>query len=78
VFLYFFRFQHSPTGLWQLTDYYNHERYRELLDNLTPADVYFGRIEEVKGKREEIKQKTMKQRRQLNRQMAPNTLSLEW
>jgi transposase InsO family protein len=59
-------------------DYYNHERYHEALDNLTPADVYFGRAEEVKSKREEIKQKTMKQRRQLNRQMAPNTLSLEW
>ena len=48
------------------------------LDNLTPADVYFGRVEEVKDKREEIKQKTMKQRRQLNRQMAPDALSLEW
>ncbi len=23
--------------------YYNKERYRESLDNLTPADIYFGR-----------------------------------
>ena len=41
--------------------------------NLTPADVYLGRAEEVKDKREEIKQKTLNQRRQLNRHMAPNT-----
>ena len=45
---------------------------------MMPADVYFGRAEEAKDKREAIKQKTMKQRRQLNRQMAPNILSLEW
>ena len=59
-------------------EYYNHERYHESLENLTPADVYFGRVEEVQDKRKEIKQKTLKQRRQLNRQMTPNTLSLEW
>lgn len=35
---------------------YNYERYHESLDNLTPADVYFGRAEEVKSRREEIKQ----------------------
>jgi putative transposase len=54
------------------------DRYCESLNNLTPADVYFGRAEEVKDKREEIKQKTLQQRRQLNRQMTPNALSLEW
>jgi putative transposase len=53
------------------------ERYYKSLNNLTPTDVYFGRAEEVKDRREEIIQKTVKQRRQLNRQMASNTLSLD-
>ncbi len=27
----------------QFVDYYNHERYHESLNNLTPADVFYGR-----------------------------------
>jgi putative transposase len=48
--------------------YYNNERYHESLDNLTPADVYFGRAEEVKSKRDRIKQETMEKRRRQHRQ----------
>jgi len=33
------------------------------LDNLTPADVYFGRDKEVLNKREQIKKRTLHQRR---------------
>jgi putative transposase len=46
--------------------YYNHERYHESIDNLTPADVYAGRREKVLNRREEIKQTTMKLRRKVN------------
>ncbi len=35
--------------------HYNNEQYHESLDNMTPADVYFGRAEEVKTRREQIK-----------------------
>lgn len=49
-------------------EYYNHERYHESLENMTPADVYFGREQEVLSKREKIKKRTMKQRRKLHRQ----------
>lgn len=43
--------------------YYNHERYHESLANLTPADVYFGRVKEVQTRREQIKQRTLETRR---------------
>lgn len=49
-------------------EYYNHQRYHESLDNLTPADIYFGRQKEVLGKREEIKIRTLEQRRLLHSQ----------
>jgi putative transposase len=44
--------------------YYNHHRYHESLNNMTPADVYFGRVQEVQSRRDLIKQKTLAQRRQ--------------
>lgn len=44
-------------------EYYNNHRYHESLGNLTPADVYFGRAEQVLKHREEIKRKTMTMRR---------------
>lgn len=53
-------------------EYYNHERYHESLENLTPADVYFGRKQEVLSKREKIKRKTMQQRRKLHQQRKIN------
>ena len=49
-------------------NYYNHQRYHESLDNLTPADVYFGRAKEVLTKRDHIKKQTLQQRRLLNLQ----------
>jgi putative transposase len=39
--------------------HYNHARYHESLDNLTPADVYFGRAETILLKRERIKRQTI-------------------
>ena len=57
--------------------YYNNERYHESLDNLTPADVYFGRAEEVKTKREHIKQATLEMRRQQHRRGVQDRLYLE-
>ena len=43
--------------------YYNNERYHESLDNVTPADVYFGRQAGVLSERAKIKRLTMQQRK---------------
>jgi len=44
-------------------EHYNHARYHESLDNLTPADVYFGRAETILLERERIKRQTIANRR---------------
>ena len=54
----------------QFVEFYNHERYHESLDNLTPADVYFGRREEILTKRQKIKERTLRLRRKQNMQSA--------
>ena len=43
--------------------YYNHDRYHESLDNLTPADVYFGRGPAILEERKKIKRQTIANRR---------------
>lgn len=55
---------------WQLeqaitafVQHYNHQRYHEALDNLTPADVYFGRTQQIVTHREVIKRRTLALRR---------------
>ena len=50
-------------------DYYNHYRYHEALNNVMPADVYYGRDLEVLERREQIKQKTMLSRRKHKRSL---------
>ncbi len=47
-------------------EYYNKERYHEALENLTPADVYAGKNEEVLTRSEQIKEETLRKRRQEN------------
>ena len=50
-------------------DYYNNDRYHEALNNVTPADVYYGRDQEILTRREQIKKKTMLLRRKQNRSL---------
>ena len=57
------------TEIASFVNYYNHQRYHESLDNLTPADIYFGRAKEVLTKRDHIKKQTMQQRRLQNLQL---------
>jgi putative transposase len=51
-------------------EHYNHRRYHESLQNLTPADVYFGRGQTILQQRERIKRKTIETRRLLHRKTA--------
>lgn len=53
-------------ALASFVDYYNYERYHESLDNMTPADVYYGNDYKIKKRREKIKKQTMKNRKNTN------------
>ncbi len=52
----------------EFVDYYNNCRYHESLNNLTPADIYFGRAQTILTRRQNIKRKTLELRRQLHHQ----------
>ena len=47
----------------EFVDYYNNRRYHESLQNVTPADVYFGRAQSILNQRQITKEKTMNKRR---------------
>jgi transposase-like protein len=51
-------------------DHYNHQRYHESLNNVSPADAYFGRAQTILNNRERIKRKTLETRRLHHRQRA--------
>lgn len=39
----------------EFVEYYNNQRYHVSLNNVTPADVYFGRDQEILDKREKLR-----------------------
>jgi transposase InsO family protein len=47
----------------KFVDYYNHQRYHESLDNVTPADAYTGRAAAILEQRERTKRETINRRR---------------
>jgi putative transposase len=51
-------------------DHYNHRRYHESLDNVTPADAYFGRAAAIIKQRERIKRQAIQYRRLQHRNIA--------
>jgi putative transposase len=48
-------------------EHYNHRRYHESLDNVTPADAYNGRRTQIVTERQRIKERTMKLRKRNHR-----------
>jgi len=51
-------------------EHYNHRRYHESLENVTPADAYFGRATAIIQRRERIQRQTIEHRRLQHRKHA--------
>ena len=51
-------------------EHYNNQRYHESLNNVTPADAYFGRAPTILKQRKRIKRQTLEYRRLQNRELA--------
>ena len=49
--------------LFEFIEYYNNHRYHESLNNLTPADVFYGRDQKILEKRRLVKLETVNNRR---------------
>ncbi len=54
-------------GIAVFVSYYNYRRYHKVLGNVTPSDVLRGRREEILERRNEVKAKTIQNRRHCNR-----------
>jgi transposase InsO family protein len=65
------------TRIGAFVNYYNNERYHESLNNVTPADVYFGRSQEILERRKQIKERTLKLRRKHYRNMIANAQTVD-
>jgi putative transposase len=50
-------------------DYYNYRRYHKALGNVTPADVLYGRRDDILQRRKEVQIQTINRRREYNRDL---------
>jgi putative transposase len=58
-------------------EYYNNHRYHEAIDNVTPADKYFGRDQKILKTRKRIKTRTIRNRRKINKMIRLENLPNE-
>lgn len=62
---HFYHPEELVEALEKFVENYNNKRYHESLKNLPPADVYFGRSEQILEKRRQVKSDSIRKRRQL-------------
>lgn len=62
LFEYFYSPDDLRSRLTEWVDYYNHQRYRESLENTRPADAYWGRQDQILAERQKIKRLSMLKR----------------
>ena len=49
--------------------YYNNRRYHKALRNVTPADVLYGRRDQILQERKEVQTQTLQRRKRYNQQL---------
>jgi len=57
---------HLEKAIVDFVDYYNYRRYHKALGNVTPADVLYGRREQILQRRKEVQIQTINRRRDYN------------
>ncbi len=57
---------HLEKAIADFVDYYNYRRYHKALGNVAPADVLYGRREQILRRRKEVKIQTINRRRDYN------------
>ena len=60
---------HLERAIADCVDYYNYRRYHKALGNVAPADVLFGKRNEILERRKEVQTQTIKRRRDYNRNL---------
>ena len=67
-------FEDYLTGLVALrkrfVEHYDYRRLHESLQNVTPAEVYYGRRPAILTRREQIKRETLARRKRMNQRVA--------
>jgi transposase InsO family protein len=58
--------EHLQRAIAEFCDWYNNQRYHEAIGNLRPIEVYEGRAARILRRREQLKRKTIQQRRESN------------
>ena len=62
----------------EFVEYYNYHRYHEALNNLIPADVFYGRGKKIITQREILKEQTLQFRRIYNSNKTVNEILLDY